>query len=95
MHSALVFVEKPKSFLGGQSELNWNATVQALHGVALKYPTIEALGESCLLVPMTEGADAFSDALRAASSGAYAYRVLFFKKKPNWIHSTPSAVQQP
>jgi len=87
VHSALVFVEKPKAFSDRQSELNWNATVNALNTVALKHPSIDVLGESCLLVPMTESADAFSDALRGASSGAFAYRVLFFKKEPQWVRS--------
>ena len=91
MHSALVFVEKPKAFSDKQSQLHWNAIVSAVNVVALKYPSIEVLGESCLLVPMGDGADAFSDALRAAASGPFPYRVLYFKKKPKWVRSKPAA----
>lgn len=89
MHSVLVFVKKPKSFSDAQSQFNWNAIANAFNAVALKHPSIEMLGESCMLVPMSESAELFADALRAASCGPLPYRILFFEEEPDWVASKP------
>lgn len=98
MHSALLIVQKPQD---ADSDLPrhrpaahlWSDYLNSqLAAVNRASGAIKVLGEGCVEITMDSGADALAEVMHAASASGLEYRVLFFKKQPQWItkvHARP------
>jgi len=86
IHSVLIVIENPTD-PKDESWTRWREMLKTLESIRTRTKEIEKFSENVWLLPLQNNLRVLNELLHETDDFRLKYRVLFLKKKPQWIRS--------